>query len=505
MSKRIVFLLLSILCISMYSYGIDAWIRINQLGYLPASQKKAVFISETPRTITQFSIHDALTNEELGVFSSIAPKGEFLNFKNTYILDFSDFHMQGAFYIKAGLIYSPTIYINKNVYLGTADFLLNYIRKSRILNDSTLIKPIGIITTGEKTADILPIESIIPDKKKSPVKSKKTTAPEVVLKPQPKTINIQGGWSENADYTQYGATTANAVFQMLFAYQLNPTAFADEYNSQGKKKPNNIPDILDEAKWGLDWLLKMYPQKDSLFLQTEKEQKNSKVRSVYLATGKPQENGLNIKNSSTGLASLAGKYASAFAMGANVFTPINPSYADSLTKKAFEAYELGQSNPGVCQSIPDSSGIFFKEDNWTDDMELAATQLYRLTYKGNFLRDAAGYGRMEPITPWLCSDTASYYQWFPFINPGHYMLANVENPRYQKEFLQNMINGIQRMNLQAKENTFNIGVPMIQGSNNLVTALATQCRLYRTITGDSTYLDMETSLVDWLFGSYNFV
>jgi hypothetical protein len=30
---------------------------------------------------------------------------------------------------------------------------------------------------------------------------------------------------------------------------------------------NNIPDVLDEAKWGLDWLLKMHPKDDWLFNQ----------------------------------------------------------------------------------------------------------------------------------------------------------------------------------------------------------------------------------------------
>jgi len=30
---------------------------------------------------------------------------------------------------------------------------------------------------------------------------------------------------------------------------------------------NGIPDILDEAKWGLDWMLKMHPEPDLLFAQ----------------------------------------------------------------------------------------------------------------------------------------------------------------------------------------------------------------------------------------------
>ncbi len=47
MRKRIISLLLSIFCISMLIYGVDAWIRINQLGYLPNAQKKAILISES--------------------------------------------------------------------------------------------------------------------------------------------------------------------------------------------------------------------------------------------------------------------------------------------------------------------------------------------------------------------------------------------------------------------------------------------------------------------------
>jgi hypothetical protein len=29
----------------------------------------------------------------------------------------------------------------------------------------------------------------------------------------------------------------------------------------------------------------------------------------------------------------------------------------------------------------------------------------------------------KPITPWLGADTANLYQWYPFINVGHYELA----------------------------------------------------------------------------------
>ncbi len=514
MRKRLIFIFLTILGLSIQAFAIDAWIRINQLGYLPKAQKKAVFISETPQLISQFSIYDALTNKELDVFKTVTNRGEFLKYKSSYILDFSKFNLQGAFYIKAGLFYSPTIYINKNAYLGSADFLLNYMREQRCgynpVLDTVCHQYDGYEVYGP---EIRPIEKTYSSKQNNRKSKAETSEP---VQPQNKFVDVRGGWHDASDYLQYGTTSANAVFQMLFAYQMNPTAFADKYNALGKKGANNIPDILDEAKWGLDWLMKMYPKQDTLYFQIADDRDHASFRlpfedkvnygwgagtgrPVYLATGKPQ--GLfKYKNRSTGIASIAGKYSSAFALGASLLGKYYPSFTDSLITKALEAYEYGKENPGVCQTAPGKSPYFYEEDNWADDMELAASQLYRLTYKANYLREAAGFGRMEPVTPWLCSDTARHYQWYPFINLGHYMLANVENPRYQKEFLENLRNGINRMYLRSSENPFNLGIPFIWCSNNLVTALASQCRLYRGITNDSTYLDMENSLVDWLFG-----
>jgi endoglucanase len=513
----------------MLTYGVDAWIRINQLGYLPNAQKKAILISESPQQISQFSIHDALTNEELGVFKSVTNKGEFQSFRSTYILDFSTFKIQGAFYIKAGLIYSPTIFINKNVYLGTADFLLNYIRQQHAGFNQAPDVPFYQPTTYEATdAEQPPTllksteEKTIAGKIEStsntrvPVKKTKSQkkAEETSDQPKSRVVDVKGGWHEGTNYVQYGMTSATAIYQMLFAYQMNPASFTDKYDSTGKPGSNGIPDILDEAKWGLDWLLKMYPSKEVLYHQVADDRNNDSFRlpfenktnngvgasyPVYLATGKPQGLSGN-KNHSTGIASIAGKYASAFGLGAEVLAVFNQGYADTLEIKALEAYQYGKQYPGVCQTVSDKPAASYEEGNWTDDMELAAAQLYRLTYEGNYLKEAAGFGRMEPVTPWLCSDTARHYQWYPFINLGHYMLANVENPHFQKEFGQDLLNGIQRMNLYAGNNLFNVGIPIIRCSNNLVVALATQCRLYRTITNDSTYIDMETGLVDWLFG-----
>ena len=133
-------------------------------------------------------------------------------------------------------------------------------------------------------------------------------------------------------------------------------------------------------------------------------------------------------------------------------------------------------------------------------MELGAMELYKATGDNKYLAQALEYGRREPVTPWMGADSARHYQWYPFMNMGHYHLAKVDNSRISKEFIRNMRTGIERTYEKAVESPFLHGIPYIWCSNNLTTAMLTQCRLYRETTGDDTYAEMEASLRDWLFG-----
>ncbi|GGK22298.1 hypothetical protein GCM10007962_15570 [Yeosuana aromativorans] len=42
---------------------------------------------------------------------------------------------------------------------------------------------------------------------------------------------------------------------MLKAYKENPLAWGDDYNLP--YSGNSIPDLIDEVKWGMDYLLKL--------------------------------------------------------------------------------------------------------------------------------------------------------------------------------------------------------------------------------------------------------
>lgn len=487
--RKIAFILLALYTSLCCVFSADAWIRINQLGYLPGSVKRAVFLGKDTVEVRSFSLHHALTDQM--VFQSGTPeaKGKFYTFYSTYVLDFSEYKTPGVYYLKAGNTISPLVIINNKVYDGTADFALRYMRQQRCGYNPSLNMAChqhdGYEVYGEDTQ-------------------------------QHKFVDVTGGWHDASDYLQYGTTSANAVFQLLFAWQKNPEAFGDAFDAAGKSGANGIPDILDEAKWGLDWLLKMYPEKEVLYHQIADDRDHASFRlpgedrvdygwgpgtgrPVYRATGAPQGLFTN-KNRSTGIASIAGKYSAAFSLGAQLLKSYYPQYVTVLQEKAKQAYEYGAAHPGVCQTAPGKSPYFYEEDNWVDDMELAAAQLYHFSGEDKYLPDAVIYGLWEPVTPWMTSDTARHYQWYPFINIGHYLLGKAENKKISSEYVGNMLLGLESMQRKAINNPFMVGIPFIWCSNNLVAAMATQCRLYRDITGNMRFIQMENALIDWLFG-----
>jgi hypothetical protein len=66
-------------------------------------------------------------------------------------------------------------------------------------------------------------------------------------KPVPSTRrDVSGGWHDAGDYRKYTAFTYSPIWQLLHAFDFNPSKFGDD--SDIPESGNNIPDILDEVK-----------------------------------------------------------------------------------------------------------------------------------------------------------------------------------------------------------------------------------------------------------------
>ena len=462
-------------------------IRVNHVGYLPDAPKVAVACALTGTAVSEFSVIDLQGRRVFGP-ARVHDGGAFGPCVQAFRLDFSALRRPGHYLIVANGVSSPQIRIDSTVYRGAADTLLLYMRQQRsgynpLFRDSVHRKDGLLVDHPSRAGEFIP---------------------------------VSGGWADAADYLQYVTTSAYATFIMMMAQRDYPRAVGDRFQANGLPGSNHLSDLLDEARHGLEWLLRMYPEPELMLNQLGDDRDHAfwdlistdssdygwgkgSYRPVYPCTGKPQGI-IKARNRADGYASTAGKYAAAFALGAQLFKKVDPAFAERMADKAVQAYTLGIRYPGVCQTAPGVGAYFYEEDNWVDDMELGAVQLYALTGEEKYRRAAVGFARREPVTPWLGRDTAHHYQWFPWHNNGHYELWRNGTPAIRREMAGFYRDGLQRVVARA-HNGFRVGIPFIWCSNNLMTSFATQAYLYRKMTGDARFMEYEFAALDWLFGT----
>lgn len=345
-------------------------------------------------------------------------------------------------------------------------------------------------------------------------------------------LDASGGWHDAGDLLKYLLTSGNATAQMLLAYELGakpwfsgklrgtvwPPNAADQFDALGRPGTNGIPDILDEARWGLEWLLKLHPAPDQLYHQVADDRdhagwrlpQNETVdygwgkggaRVVYFADGQPQ--GLKqYKSSSTGVANLAGRYAAAMALAYQIWKndPQQKDFAARCLQAGREVYELGRAKEGVQQGNSYGSPYRYEETTWADDMEWGAAELFRATHNNSYLDDAKRYAALAADENWMGKEQTGHYQYYPFMNAGHFRLYDLVDRKTQKELAGYYRAGIDRCVSAGENNPFRVGVPFIWCSDNLVVALATQCLMYERMTGDTRYREFGTKQRDWLLG-----
>ncbi len=480
----------------------DIFIRANQLGYHMNDSKITLAFSKAPLP-EDFQVVSA-TNDALVFFSGKAkslaePWGQFTNHVE---LDFSNLKTPGTFVLKIGSSRSLPFKIGNSPYAELGFDLLEFMRQQRCgynpwldaechqLDGSTAYGP---LTNGTH-------------------------------------LDVRGGWHDAADLLKYMITSGNATAQMLLAYELTPKApanspkarksplLADQVNARGRPGANGIPDLLDEARWGLDWMLKMHPSPDQLYHQIADDRDHigrrlpqneiadygwgkGSNRVVYCADGKPQ--GLKeYKSQSTGMANIAGRYAAAMGLAYQVLKddPEQKTFAERCLKAGREVYELGRTHEGAQQGNSYLAPYRYEETTWADDMEWGAAELYRCTSEKRYLNEAIHYAKLARSDSWMGREQTRHYQYYPFLNLGHFRLyefADAATRRLLGEFYRE---GIERCVQAGQKNPYRVGVPFIWCSANLTVALATQGLLYERMTGDNSYHAFTACQCDWLLG-----
>lgn len=481
-------LLFSINCI--FAQNLDIHIRINQYGYHPEEGKKAILFSNS-KVIEKYElIHKEGQGSALVLKPQPSKAPGWGSFKYYYVLDFSEINTEGEYYLqgaKSGAK-SSTFRISKQAFHGTPDNLLTFMRQQRC-GYNPHFDMVCHQRDGRSFYGNMPDSTF---------------------------VDASGGWHDAGDQLKYLITGSYATAHMLKAYELYPDRFSDKVNALGQPHPNGLADVLDEAKWGLDWILKLHVTPDQLVHQIADDRDHggwkmpdndnsdygwgpNNYRVAYFANGKPQGL-LKYQSEATGVANLAGRSAAALALGANIWRDIDTVFAMQCLQKAQSLYQLAKFKEGYQQGNSYKAPYRYGEITWADDIEWGAAELFRTTRKGHYLNDAKKYALRANTENWLMLDSAAHYQYYPFINMGHYVLHDLVEEDFQKTLVGYYKKEIENIAVRAKTNPYGIGVPFIWCSNNLVTSFITQVILYEKMTGDQKFHQLMLDHRDWLFG-----
>ncbi len=463
-------------------------IRINLAGYTAHLPKKALVLSQ--QKLNSKILLKKSNGETFETYKLTLDENSWKPFSHTYSIDFSQISEPGLYYfeIEGQQIKSEVFSIG--IYPAWQEDVVGFIRTQRCgFNPFTgefCHQKDGLSFFGHRADSTR--------------------------------IDATGGWHDAGDQLKYLITSSNTTARLLMTFQMSPESFIDEVNERGLIGENGLADILDEAKWGLEWILKLHPAPDELYHQVadDRDHRGFKLpheenadygwgpnsfRPVYFADGKPQ--GLaKYKSEATGIANLAGRSAATLALGYQVFSQFenHQIFAETCLQAALELYAMGQKQEGYQQGNSFGAPYRYEENTWADDMEWAAAELFKVTNRDSFLTEAREYAEIINTWSWMERDTASHYEMYPYVNMGHYALWQAGTDSDKEKMADFFEHNLQQIQDKADQNPYGVGHLFIWCSNNLAAAVATQAMLYEEMTGDKKFRPLMQNHINWLLG-----
>nr|WP_295113320.1 glycoside hydrolase family 9 protein [uncultured Caulobacter sp.] len=162
---------------------------------------------------------------------------------------------------------------------------------------------------------------------------------ETALTVDGQTRDLTGGWYNAGDYGKWTHMAAISVSQMMWLHELRPAPAAALKLGVPPLYPN-LPDLLQQARWGLEWLLKMQNPDGSVLHKVDSGP------NVY-AWGQPPERDPHPRVVQPGGSLDAGVFVGAMMQAARVFASQDHAFAVRCRAAALRAWTWLEANPKV--------------------------------------------------------------------------------------------------------------------------------------------------------------
>lgn len=364
MKKILPFLLLLYCSLVSVSQNPTDHIRMNQLGYLPYSQKQAAIVDVSA---TSFQIVDNLGNtvftNYLGAPATWGASGEAVR-----IADFSIFNTPGVYTLRVpGYGESYEFEISDTVFTEVNNAIVKAFYFNRA-STALLAEHAGIYARPGGHWDTIVI--VHPS----------AAGPTRVAGD---TISAPKGWYDAGDYNKYIVNSGVTTGTLLLAYE----NYANHYDTASWNIPesgNGVPDLLDEIRWNLEWMLTMQdPADGGVYNKTTGASFSGYVMPhVYNMTRYVVAKGT----------SAALNFAAVMAMAARIYEPYDATFAQTCLTAAEYAWDWAVANPNMPFTNPSAQNGYpavvtggYGDNNFSDERIWAASELFITTQKNEYL------------------------------------------------------------------------------------------------------------------------
>lgn len=190
------------------------------------------------------------------------------------------------------------------------------------------------------------------------------------------TFNGSKGWYDAGDYGKYIVNSGITTYTLLQLYQHNK-AYFETLNLNIPESGNKVPDILDEIRWNLDWMLTMQDEDGGVFHKLTTKQfagmvMPAKATAQRYAIGKGIEATWN--------------FAAVMTLASEIYKPFDSEFAKACIDAAQKAVVWATANPYASYEQPSDvgTGTYTGAVAWAAKM-WTLIEMYRLSSNPDIL------------------------------------------------------------------------------------------------------------------------
>jgi endoglucanase len=368
-------------------------VRVNQIGYLPFGPKRATIVTSATTAVPWQLRNEAGTVVRSGMTT---PRGmDPTSGQNVHTLDFTSYTRSGTgFVLTADSEQSYPFAISAVVYeqLRKDSKTFFYTNRSGIEIRDALAPGYGR-AAGHVGAPPNRGDTAVSCQAPRDFMSFWTCDSSFVR-------DVTGGWYDAGDHGKYVVNGGISVAQLLGEYERSLTARTADRGALGDgtlripESGNGVPDILDEARWELEWMLRMQvpagsadpgiaPYEGMAFMKVQDAEWTG-LPLAPAADNKPRE--LHRPSTAATL-----NLAAAGAQGARLFAPYDRAFSTRLLSAARTAYRAARRVPNLFAPDADgnSGGGAYSDGDVRDEFYWAAAELFLTTGEEQYRADVA--------------------------------------------------------------------------------------------------------------------